>query len=470
MINMLEKIFNKKSFLSLLITLTFFFIGADLSQVNAIVQEDFAIHLFTSSTCPHCKKEKEFLLELKQEFPQIKVYNYEIDERQNALLMSAVARELQANGNGVPLTVIGDQTVLGFGSADTTGEYIKELVKEEMQEDDALNFAALARQTNLVPEREEIGAHIKPQPTQNNEDQIDPNPSGGTDSEVNSGIDQDSKSQITISPSISEYDHLETKKDSENNNQAYEQTISLPIFGEKKVSSFSLPVLTFVVGFLDGFNPCAMWTLLFLISLLLGLEDKKRMWILGMAFIVASSFVYFLFMSAWLNLFLFIGFIGWVRILIGAVSLGAGGYYLYDYCVNKTGACKVDMGGKKQKVFAKLKEFTHKQSLFAALVGIVLLAFAVNLVELICSAGLPAIYTQVLSMSDLPTWEYYLYLVVYIMVFMLDDLFVFFVAMKTLHKVGVNTKYSRYSHLIGGILMLGIGLALWFKPELLTFG
>jgi len=463
MINMLEKFLNKKIIISLLIS--FIFAASAVKVVKAqtqVAQQEFAIHLFTSSTCPHCQKEKDFLLNFKKSNPDIKIYNYEIDERQNGLLMSAVAKELDTNSNGVPLTVIGNQSVLGFASASTTGEYIKELFFEEIEQNDALDVAAIARQNNLRPERVEIGADIFPYVTMEPSSAEEPQP-------ANQPTEIGSVTEIPT-PSANYEDEQNGLTKKKGIDHQLEQTISLPVIGEKKVSSFSLPVLTFVVGFLDGFNPCAMWTLLFLISLLLGLEDKKRMWILGMAFIVASSFVYFLFMSAWLNLFLFIGFIGWVRILIGAVSLGAGGYYLYDYCVNKTGACKVDMGGKKQKVFAKLKEFTHKQSLFAALVGIVLLAFAVNLVELICSAGLPAVYTQVLSMSDLPTWEYYLYLIAYIVVFMLDDLFVFFVAMKTLHKVGVNTKYSRYSHLIGGILMLGIGLALWFKPELLTFG
>jgi len=100
----------------------------------------------------------------------------------------------------------------------------------------------------------------------------------------------------------------------------------------------------------------------------------------------------------------------------------------------------------------------------------VLLAFAVNLVELICSAGLPVIFTQLLTLSDLSPWQYYAYMLLYIFVFMLDDLFVFIVSMITLEMTGITTKYSRISHLIGGILMVIIGLLLIFKPELLMFG
>jgi hypothetical protein len=104
-----------------------------------------------------------------------------------------------------------------------------------------------------------------------------------------------------------------------------------------------------------------------------------------------------------------------------------------------------------------------------ALGGIVALAFAVNLVELVCSAGLPAIYTQVLALNGLHSWQYYLYILFYIFFFMLDDLFIFFVAMVTLQMTGVTTKYARVSRLVGGLVMLVIGLMLIFKPDWLMF-
>ena len=101
---------------------------------------------------------------------------------------------------------------------------------------------------------------------------------------------------------------------------------------------------------------------------------------------------------------------------------------------------------------------------------ILALAFAVNLVELLCSAGIPAVYTQVLALSNLPTWQYYAYLALYIIVFMLDDLFVFVVAMKTLQITGIGTGYSRFSHLAGGVVLLAIGALLLLRPEWLMFG
>jgi len=42
--------------------------------------------------------------------------------------------------------------------------------------------------------------------------------------------------------------------------------------------------------------------------------------------------------------------------------------------------------------------------------------------------------------------------------------------MITLKAIGVESKYSKFSHCIGGILLLVIGLLLILKPEMLMFG
>lgn len=248
------------------------------------------------------------------------------------------------------------------------------------------------------------------------------------------------------------------------------ESLTLPILGTIQTANLSLPALSVVIGLIDGFNPCAMWTLLFLISLLLGMKNKKRMWILGTTFIIASAFVYFLFLTAWLNFFLILGFVFWIRIVIGLVALAVGVYNLRDYYINRDGACKITGNEKRSKTFDKLKWITHERKFILALGGIILLAFAVNLVELICSAGLPAIYTQILSISNLPPGQHYFYILIYIFFFMIDDLIVFAIAMITLQAVGIQSKYARLSRLIGGILMLIIGGLLLFKPEILMFG
>jgi hypothetical protein len=247
-------------------------------------------------------------------------------------------------------------------------------------------------------------------------------------------------------------------------------SITLPFFGTIRPRDVSLPLFTIMMGAVDGFNPCAMWVLVFLLGLLLGLQDRLRMWLLGSTFIVVSAGIYFLFMVAWLNLMMFLGLIWWVRLLVGLVSLLAGFYNLKEFLLGQPGVCKVASNSRRQRVFQKLKDITQRQQLWLALGGIIILAFMVNLVELLCSASLPVVYLQVLTFNNLPPWQYYLYISLYIFIFMLDDLIVFVVAMTTLQLTGLTGKFTRQAHLLGGLAMLAVGLLIIFRPEWLQFG
>lgn len=397
------------------------------------------IHLFASKTCPHCADEKIFLEDLKIAHPELKIYHYEIAFAQNSKLLTEVAYFLKVNGQGVPFTVIGNQVTVGF--SDLTPGKIYQMLDEQKRQQSSDVVINLTKEAQLVPIIEEFKL-----------DKI--------------LVERKKNDQLLVEKS------KEQPKDNSSidRSQIDGDELNLPLFGSINLKEASLPILTVMIAFLDGFNPCAMWVLMFLISLLLGIKNRRRMWLLGGAFIFASGLVYFLFMSAWLNLFLFIGLVSWVRILIGCLALFAAYSYLKDYVKNKDGACQIDLAGRKQRIFERLKLITHRDNLLWALIGIVALAFMVNLLELVCSAGLPAVYTQVLSLNDLPSWQYYLYLLLYILIFMLDDMVIFVLAMIGMKSVGLNSKYARYSHLIGGILMLLIGLAMLFKPELIMFG
>ena len=122
-----------------------------------------------------------------------------------------------------------------------------------------------------------------------------------------------------------------------------------------------------------------------------------------------------------------------------------------------------------RKIFSRIKKITTEKKFILSIVGIMALAISVNLVELACSAGLPLIFTQVLAFNNLNFLQYGFYMFLYILFFLMDDIVVFAIAMKTLDIKGISSKYGKYSHLIGGILMLLIGLLMIFKPEWLMF-
>ena len=248
-----------------------------------------------------------------------------------------------------------------------------------------------------------------------------------------------------------------------------EYKISIPIIGEIILSDLSLPIISIIMGLVDGFNPCAMWILLFLITMLLNLKNKKRLWLLGLTFLTTSAVVYLLFMISWLNLAKYIGSIFYIRLLIALVAIIGGSINLKNYFNSKNDGCHVVKKEKRKKIFDKIKKFTSEKSLILSLMGIITLAVSVNFIELVCSAGLPVIFTQILSMNNLTGLEYFIYIFLYILFFLIDDIIVFVIAMKTLTVTGISTKYGKFSHLIGGIIMILIGILLIFKPEWLMF-
>lgn len=213
-----------------------------------------------------------------------------------------------------------------------------------------------------------------------------------------------------------------------------------------------------------------MWTLVFLLGLLVGINEPRRRWLLGGAFIVASAAVYYLFLAAWLELFLWVGMLAWVRIGVGLVALAAGGYYLRQVLLRRDLVCTVTAPERRRRLFERLREQVQGRQLPIALAGIVALAVAVNLVELLCSAGIPAVYTQVLALGGLPAWQYQLYLLLYIAVFLLDDLFVFVVAMTTLQVASLDARHTRIAHLLGALVLGAVGAALIWRPQWLAMG
>jgi glutaredoxin len=248
------------------------------------------------------------------------------------------------------------------------------------------------------------------------------------------------------------------------------RALRLPLLGEVGTANLSLPMLTVLLAAVDGFNPCATWVLVFLLGLLAGMKDRARMWLLGVAFVAASALVYLLILGAWLNLLLLAGSLALVRIVIGIVALAGGGYYLKEFFTNADMQCKVTAPERRRRVLDRLKQLAQDRGLAAAIGGIVLLAFAVNVVEFMCSAGIPAVFAQVLALSALGPWEYFGYLLLYVAVFMLDDLVILVAALKALEVTGLTTRYARWSNAIGGAALLAIGAMLVLRPEWLAFG
>lgn len=376
-----------------------------LLPINVDAKE-ITINLFYGKECPHCESEREYLKTIKNQFKDnVSIKEYEVWHNKDNSDLLDKVRKELKNKDKGV-----PYTVIGTedmtGYNDNTATKIKKLIVENIKS----------------PEIDAV-SYI-----------------------------EDGKKLPKI-----------TKK--ENNN------ITIPIIGEVNAKTVSLPLISAVIGFVDGFNPCAMWVLLFLISMLITMKNKKRMYLLGVTFLVTSAIVYLLFMVSWLNIAVSAMQQVLLRIIIAIIALIAATINLKKYFNEKDNpnGCTITNDTKRQKILNKIQKFTSEKSLLLALIGVITLAFTVNLIELACSAGLPLLFTSVLAMNDLSNIQYITYLLIYILFFLLDDLIVFIIAMKTFEVTGISTKYNKYSHLIGGLIMLLISALLILKPEWLMF-
>ncbi|HSF68814.1 MAG TPA: NrdH-redoxin, partial [Nitrospira sp.] len=221
-------------------------------------------------------------------------------------------------------------------------------------------------------------------------------------------------------------------------------------FGEVRVRELGLPLFTIVIGLLDGFNPCAMWVLLFLLSLLVNLRDRRTMALIAGTFVLVSGLIYFAFMAAWLNMFLLIGLSRAVQLTLGGIALFVGAVNVKDFFAWQRGLSLTIPETVKPGIYARARRLLEAEHLAGAMAGIVVLAGLVNFVELLCTAGFPALYTQILTLQDLSTWTYYAYLAVYNLAYIFDDSLMVAIAVATLSRRRLQERAGRWLKLTSG--------------------
>lgn len=378
-----------------------------LLPLSILAKEKVDLYLFHSDICSHCQAEIKYLEELEKEYDNLNVHLYEVNsDKKNQEKMMKIKEKLNIDSPNVPFTVIGKYYYIGYSDGIKDG--IKELVEQYSEEKEV--------------------------------DVIKPLLEG--------------KEPLDI-----EVENGEIK--------------TINVFGKKiNPAKLSLPALSIILGTIDGFNPCAMWVLIFLISMMFNMKNRKKMWCLGITFLVTSAVVYLMFMFAWLGITTtLLTKVKWFQKLIASVALIGAFINLKSFYKSiKTGSgCEVVDNKKRSKILNKIKKITNEKSFLLAMIGVMILAASVNVIELACSAGIPVLFTNVLALNNLTKLQTSLYIYLYTLFFLIDDIIVFVIAMLTLNIKAISTKYTKYSHLIGGILMLLIGLLMLFKPSWLMF-
>lgn len=348
--------------------------------------EKVNIYLFYSKICPHCQKEEKYFETLKEKYQdKINIYTYEVTENKtNNEIMKSLKKELKENSQGVPFTIIGSKTFLGY--------------------DESLN------------ERIE--------------------------NTIESYLDENTKTN---------------------------NTYTIPILGKIEAKNASIILIAIILGFIDGFNPCAMWILLLLINMCISIKDKKKMLIVCLTFIITSGIIYFLSMLG-IGFILDLTTIAYIRNIIAILAIVLGIYNLYTYLkTRKQTGCHVVKKEKRKTIITKINNILNNKNTLLMFGGTIILATSVSLVEMACSLGFPTIFLELLSINNIHSFLKVTYLLIYILFYLIDDIVVLFLSIKAFEAKGISTKYNKYVHLIGGIIMVIMGILLIFKPEWIMF-
>jgi thiol-disulfide isomerase/thioredoxin len=396
------------------------------------MKRQFTVYFFWGDGCPHCADEKPFLNELQQRHPGMDIRSYEVwHDKQNAALLANMSRAYDNRINGVPMTFVDQKVFVGF--TERTGRLIASAVARCVAGPCAdpldimsgkVTFKAAAR-----------GGIAQPQPS------------------------LASRGTLTSFPAVESKQQILAAEDA---------VIDLPLFGSVDTTATSLPLLTVMIAGMDSFNPCAFFVLLSLLGLMVHARSRGRMLFVGAVFVFFSGFIYFLFMAAWLNLFLVMGQVALITRIAGGLSLVIAAINIKDFFLFKKGVSLTIPDSAKPKLFDRMRRLIHASSLLSLLLGTTVLAIAANSYELLCTAGFPMVYTRILTLNSLSKATYYLYLMLYNVIYVVPLLLIVVAFGITLGKRQLTEWQGRLLKLVSGAMMLGLALVLLINPALLN--
>ena len=482
--------------------------------------EDKILYFFWGDGCPHCAEEKPFLEDLQEKHPDLDIQSYEVwHNKENAALLSRMAEAYDVTAKGVPTTFVGSKVWVGY--TEEMGIEIREEVERCIEtgcidHGPAVAHQLIYRSTDTLSPVNAVCVHIFLHGECEQCREIDSflnSLSAEYNVELNKhdvlmGKELYSDFKETYSVGDTGYpivfigdtyfigkelieEHLEEKiqecsetgcicpaekikgltpRPPEHGDftPAYSEHISLPLIGKISVSSMPLFVVTGLIAFVDGFNPCSLWVLTLLLGIVIYSGSRKKTIIVGLTFLLVTSAAYGLFMLGLLNVFRYIGFLGWIRLVVALIAFLFGIVNIKDFFWYKRGISFTIPDKYKPKIFARIRDIMKKDRTGIALVfGTAIMALGITLVELPCTAGFPVVWTNIVAGHNLSTFTFALLFLLYILIYLLDELIVFVTMAVTLRASRMQEKHGRILKLIGGMIMLALGLTLLIKPGLL---
>ncbi len=381
---------------------------------------EVAIYMFWGDGCPHCASAKVYFTALAEQHPEVKLQFYEVwNSQENQQYFAQMAQVAGFEAQYVPTIFIDDQYWEGFG--------------EQMipQIENLVNYC-------IVSGCSDAGAGIiTPLPTLS----ADPTP------------------LPTTTPAESTPEKPEQTQ----------RTLKLPLIGEVSLENQSMTVATILIAFVDGVNPCSIWVLTMLLALTLHTGDRKRVLIIGFIFIFVTALVYALFIGGLFTFLTFVSFMTWIQVVVALVALVFALINIKDYFWYKEGVSFTIDDSKKPGLFKRMRGLMDNSKSVWGLIGAtIVMAAGVSLVEFSCTAGFPVLWTNMLASQNI-TGSYFIFLLIlYMVIYQIDELVIFFVAVFTLKASRLEEKHGRILKLIGGMLMLTLAGVMIINPTLLN--
>jgi glutaredoxin len=384
----------------------------DISKPSS-AQHPVAIYMFWGDGCPHCAVAKPFLQELAGSSDRVDLRLYEVwYVEENQELFTKMAASFGFEPQGVPTIFIGKKYWIGYD----------EQIKSEIQ---------AAVNTCLKNGCPDPGVGIIP-------GVVSPenNPAGEPDQAAAGQEDR---------------------------------KIEIPLIGTVDLEGQSLLISTLLISFVDGFNACSIWVLTMLLALTLHTGSRKKVLLIGLIFLTVTAAIYGLFITGLFTMFKVVSFVGWIQVIVALVALFFALVNIKDYFWYKEGISFTISDDHKPGIFQRIRRLMDASQSFWGLVGgTVVLAAGVSLVEFSCTAGLPILWSNILVSQNVPVLTFVLLLLVYLLIYQLDELGIFFAAVFSMRASKLEEKHGRILKLIGGVLMLSLAVVMLVDPGLMN--
>lgn len=475
-------------------------------QTGASLEAGLTIDAYVRPGCPHCRDAKRFLDRMAPRWPALSIRYHDVTASREALReANSLARKHQIRAVSFPVIHAAGRVQVGFGTAATSGSRLEAPFRSPAVEKRDRSAAAPRRASSQLA----VTPYLLPHwlmgtvvwQTEAPPEEAQPPPDNAGLLPAESPAEQPETKQSAIPEESPIPQDLPIPREAEIHGEAEipgeaglpveggvpgeallperstttagdaasdSPVIRVELLGKERairVEDYGLPAFTIVIGLIDGFNPCAMWVLIFLLSILVNIRDRKKILAIAGVFVLVSGLAYFSFMAAWLSVFSFVGLMRPVQIGLGLLALFIGIVNVKDFFAFHQGLSLSIPKSARPKLYRRMQNIVKANYLGAAVAGAVVLAVIVNVIELLCTAGLPALYTQILTLHQLSPAANYGYLGLYILAYMADDTMMIGIALVTLSNRRMQETEGRWLKLLSGVVILLLGGVMLFRPE-----